>query len=182
MSEEELNQHEPDPGADVITEEPAPPPVSAAKKWQMPEPVFRKTSGFLPQGFEKRYGPVKRSEEPPVDQPADVDFGAITMVGGSMPKMPVEPQSAIQPAVSTSSAAPPATATEIEPQPDITEALNLEDPEQASAEVPSPKGNGAFRVVMFVMGLLAVFAFLAIFIAVIYFLFFASWGGSGNFN
>lgn len=33
----------------------SPAPASSAGKWQMPDPVFRKSSGYLPQGFEKRY-------------------------------------------------------------------------------------------------------------------------------
>lgn len=41
-----------------------PPPASAAG-WQMPEPVFRKTSGYLPQGYESKYsqGEVKPGVE-----------------------------------------------------------------------------------------------------------------------
>lgn len=42
---------------DLNTTAPNPP----HEEWQMPEPVFRKTSGKLPQGFEKEFG-NKRSD------------------------------------------------------------------------------------------------------------------------
>ncbi len=43
--------------------------------WQMPEPVFRQTSGRLPGGFEKNYGvAVEDSAEAlPVDDPTSTD-------------------------------------------------------------------------------------------------------------
>jgi hypothetical protein len=41
---------------DVNTTPPNPPAKDGnSGSWTMPEPVFRKTSGYLPQGFEKRY-------------------------------------------------------------------------------------------------------------------------------
>jgi len=41
---------------DVNTTPPNPPAKDGnSGGWSMPEPVFRKSSGYLPQGFEKRY-------------------------------------------------------------------------------------------------------------------------------
>ena len=42
--------------------------------WTMPEPVFRKTSGKLPQGFVKKFAPAvddEADETPPVDDPVE---------------------------------------------------------------------------------------------------------------
>lgn len=55
MSEELLNPPEPVPDEDVNTTPPNPPQSGGKGSWSMPEPVFRKTSGYLPQGFEKRF-------------------------------------------------------------------------------------------------------------------------------
>jgi len=50
--------------ADMNTTPPNPPAAPAAG-WKMPEPVFRKTSGYLPQGYENKFSQadVKRSVE-----------------------------------------------------------------------------------------------------------------------
>jgi hypothetical protein len=40
---------------DVNTTPPNPQMADGMGGWKMPEPVFRKTSGYLPQGFEKRF-------------------------------------------------------------------------------------------------------------------------------
>ena len=55
MSDELLNQPNQIPEDDVNTTPPNPGQNSAKSGWSMPEPVFRKTSGYLPQGFEKKF-------------------------------------------------------------------------------------------------------------------------------
>lgn len=54
MSEQAVPQPEPTE-EDVNTTPPNPQMADGKGGWKMPEPVFRKTSGYLPQGFEKRY-------------------------------------------------------------------------------------------------------------------------------
>lgn len=54
MSEKAVPQPEP-PEEDVNTTPPNPPQVNGKSGWTMPQPVFRKTSGYLPQGYEKRF-------------------------------------------------------------------------------------------------------------------------------
>ena len=54
MSEKAIPQTEPTQD-DVNTTPPNPPANDGKSGWSMPEPVFRKTSGYLPQGFEKRF-------------------------------------------------------------------------------------------------------------------------------
>jgi len=52
MNDEKPQQIQPSEPPENNTAPPVPPP-SASGQWQMPKPVFKKTSGYLPQGFEK---------------------------------------------------------------------------------------------------------------------------------
>ena len=61
MSEEESGNVTPGSGAQVTTQENAL-AENNAREWRMPEPVYRKTSGYLPQGFEKQF--PQNSHEP----------------------------------------------------------------------------------------------------------------------
>jgi hypothetical protein len=54
VSEKAIPQTEP-VSDDVNTTPPNPSTADGKSGWKMPEPVFRKTSGYLPQGFEKRF-------------------------------------------------------------------------------------------------------------------------------
>jgi hypothetical protein len=54
VSEKAIPQTEP-VSDDVNTTPPNPAMVDGKSGWKMPDPVFRKTSGYLPQGFEKRF-------------------------------------------------------------------------------------------------------------------------------
>ncbi|MFL6467019.1 MAG: hypothetical protein ACJ72Z_03585 [Pyrinomonadaceae bacterium] len=57
MSEEAIPQNAPSED-DVNTTPPNPVKNDGASGWTMPEPVFRKTSGYLPQGYENKFGEV----------------------------------------------------------------------------------------------------------------------------
>ena len=54
MSEEATPQAQPKED-DVNTTPPNPPAKDGKAGWSMPEPVFKKTSGYLPQGYEKMF-------------------------------------------------------------------------------------------------------------------------------
>lgn len=74
MNDEEYSKDQPIADEDLDTT--APNPASAAamapeKSWKMPEPVFRKTSGYLPQGFVKPIGQNDPTEEPVPSSSAD---------------------------------------------------------------------------------------------------------------
>lgn len=49
VEDDDLNTTAPNPDEDLNTTAPNPEPDA----WKMPEPVFRRTSGKLPQGYEK---------------------------------------------------------------------------------------------------------------------------------
>jgi len=55
MSDEQKTASSPDE-APPVTSENVEVPGAAAGQWVMPKPVFRKSSGYLPRGFEKLYG------------------------------------------------------------------------------------------------------------------------------
>lgn len=75
---------------------------------------------------------------------------------------------------------PPAPAVDVEPQPDLTEQL----PEEPVATAPTPaakvRSTGG-RIVMIVLGLLAMAAFIAVFLVVVYYLFLAPPNGGSTF-
>ena len=82
MSEEESGNVTPGSGVHVTTQENALAENSSGE-WRMPEPVYRQTSGYLPQGFEKQF-PQNSHEPDTVPMPP----------GGAAPDAPaaVEPQ------------------------------------------------------------------------------------------
>lgn len=133
-----------------------PEPVSGAvpspdQGWQMPEPKFQQSSGYLPQGYLEKLG-----------------FGA-------------PPQAAVSGAAAAPATEPPtAPAPDVEPQPDLSE--QLEAP--IASVVPKPavkeQSRGA-RIAMILFGLLAMVAFLAVFLGVVYYLFLAPQNGGSTF-
>ncbi len=81
MSDELENQ----PAADIEEEDVNTTPPNPSSGWKMPEPVFRKTSGYLPQGFEKKFP----QEQTGIDE-ADVPSTAPAELPDNA--VPVEPQ------------------------------------------------------------------------------------------
>ena len=137
MNEE--RQPEPQPEEPItlkVEEKEMVPPASAAgEKWTMPEPVFRQTSGYLPQGFEKRFPGTSTEEATPA---------------GDAPESQVP------------------EASDIRPQPDISEEFARPPIAADSVEVKRP----AVRVTFIVLAVIVMLAFAAIFLTAIYLLFF----------
>jgi hypothetical protein len=114
-------------------------------EWQMPDPVYRQTSGYLPQGFEKQFLQAQAAD--PATAPAAVQ--------------PVAPQ--------TSTAAAPAAA--VEPQPDLIEILAAEPP---IAPVIARPGRSRLAIVLIIIGLVVMAAVILGFLLVVYYLFLAA--------
>lgn len=153
----------PDPEADIPTAAPAKPPEAAAKEWKMPEPVFRRSSGYLPQGYVKRF-PVGTANGPQVSPPPPVDPFMQTFVG-----------TAGMSARDFASDPPAAAAAAIEPQPDVAEVAL---PEDEPAEPPPAKKERS-RTAKFVIAAFLIIAagvFIVVFLAVVYVLFLAPSG------
>ena len=152
MTEDERSNELPISEADTTPPNPANSAVPSPNQgWQMPEPKFQQSSGYLPQGYLEK---VAFEAPPPVD-------------------------------VSPNSAAPafvpePAAGPDVEPQPDLTE--QLADPPAPVVAKPVVKERSAgARIAMIVIGLIAMVAFIAVFLGVIYFLFLAPQNGGSTF-
>jgi len=117
---------------DVNTTPPNPPAKDTTTGWSMPEPVFRKTSGYLPQGYADKFD-----------------------------------QTPVPSGDSESTAEMPAPG--IGPQPDID---SSESPNLPTAAVrTAPTKSSTAKVVFMVVGVIFALALIAVFIAVVYFLF-----------
>lgn len=133
---EDLDTTPPNPAGTAI---PAPTTVPPQQgKWEMPKPVFRKSSGQLPQNFEKRY---------------------FQSDGSSASDDGVPPSS-------ENSSTPV-----VEEQPELAEIL-IPEPDEvpATASVPEAK-KGASSLLFPLFGFVVVLTFIAVFLALIYFLF-----------
>jgi hypothetical protein len=138
MSDEQMPTSSPD-DVPPVTSENVEVPAAAPGHWIMPKPVFRQSSGYLPQGFERQYG---RSDG--ATATATAAAAAVATEGPSVQEV------------------------EVLPQPDVTEVVTYATAEPA----PPPKTRSrAMRITLIVLGLLAMAAFITIFLAVIYFLF-----------
>lgn len=131
---------------------PAAPPDAGAK-WEMPKPVFQKTSGYLPQGY------VSDAQQEAARATPDNE--------NTTQEQPVlVPKPAPGPDLSAVNLSPA-----VEPQPDLSEQL-IPDESALGAAPPPPKKSGGIGTSMIVLGLIAIMVFVAVFLGVVYFLFF----------
>ncbi len=140
---QEIQSSEPN---EKIEAPPAPPPPG---KWQMPKPVFKKTSGYLPQGFEKSAG-----------------FGQSSTNAGSAQA----PAPAAAPAADGIADVPPASVP-VGEQPDFLDEFDLDDEMISVAPEPAKRSSSAFRIFLAVAIFFLVSAFIAGFLYLIYVLF-----------
>lgn len=152
MNEDERGNELPISEADTTPPNPANSAVPSPNQgWQMPEPTFQQSSGYLPQGYLDK---VVFEAPPPTD---------------------------VSPAAAGPAAAPAvAPGPEIEPQPDLTEQL-AEPPAPVVANPAVKQRSAGARIAMILLGLLAMVAFIAVFLGVIYYLFLAPQGGETTF-
>lgn len=163
-SAHELDTTPPNPNPEAIPPPTAPDPGAGA--WEMPKPVFRKSSGKLPRDFEKRYSVVGTQEI------AETNTG----------ERPTATEG-----ISAATAAKPALeefqgdlTEHVEPQPDLAEVIEAEPPGPVSNEKQNESGGSSSTLFMLI-ALVVFAAFAAIFLAVVYFLFVRNDGSSGVF-
>lgn len=152
MNDDERGNELPASEADTTPPNPANSTVPSPNQgWQMPEPKFQQSSGYLPQGYLEKVG-----------------FEAA-------------PQGEISGAAAAPAMAPATVAApDVEPQPDLSEQLS--EPQVATApKPPVPKRSASSRILMIVLGLLAMAVFIAAFLAVVYYLFLAPQAGGTTF-
>lgn len=149
--------YQPNEEPDTVPQNPG--AAKAPGQWVMPEPVFRKTSGVLPQGFAERYAHL-------------VALDAPTEVPAASDNAPAETSTPPPVSASATASAPAPAPVEVEAQPDISELVADESAQQVAA-APEKKKNTAFRLVFSLLGLAVAVLFIAVFLAVVYFLFLA---------
>jgi hypothetical protein len=131
---------EPDPDIDKTPTQADPPKPSGG--WAMPEPVFKKTSGYLPQGFNKPFSLTPQgNEDTTAEQP--------------------------KPEISRPQAAP---IPDVEPQPDVIEDGSLEPAIAVPPANPQKKGIVG-RILMILLALIIVVLTAAVLLGVISFVF-----------
>ena len=158
MSDEPLNQSPTLPEEDVNTTPPNPAQGSERAGWSMPDPVFRKTSGYLPQGYEKNFTQGEAMNEAAADDAATSEPSTIATIAEAdvaATPIPVAP-SGIETA-------------DVEPQPDISDTHDVEV--KIERDLETPKNGGVMKVVFSLFGILVALGLVLIFIAVIYYLF-----------
>ena len=137
MSEKAVPQPEPTQD-DVNTTPPHPQMADGKSGWTMPTPVFRKTSGYLPQGFEKRFSQDELKAQDDNDSTAEMPAPELS---GD-----IEPQ------------------PEVVEGPD--QAYMAEQSYAGVAAAPAKRS--AAKIVLIVLGLLVAAALLVVLIAVVY--------------
>lgn len=137
------------------------PAANAKGGWQMPEPVFRKTSGYLPQGFEKQFGTAAQAspEAESEDEPNEV-----AAQEAETAEVPVQ-ESAKAPAADV----PASPVIDVEPQPDLLE-IFVEEEEDPDPAPPVKKNGVVGRVLVILLTLIIFFTLAAIFVAVVWYL------------
>ncbi len=119
--------------------------AAAGGAWSMPKPVFKKTSGYLPQGFEKQFTPAPQGNEDVTAEQTKPEFA--------------------QP----SAAAPePAELAAVEPQPDVIEDGSLESAIVAPPSAPQKKGVVG-RILMILLALIIIGLMAAVLVAAVWF-------------
>jgi hypothetical protein len=161
MDDEKEPVNEPAHAAPNTSENIEVPKEKGSGGWQMPDPVFRQTSGYLPQGFEKRF-PMDPQADISTDEPV-ADIPAAAPEHGQF--------SGAAPAAAP---APPIEISEspdVRPQPELTEEFSLAD-EQVAPAVAVKKRSPAVSIALTLLGILAMIAFAIGFLVTIWYLFF----------
>ena len=164
------------------TTPPMPAAPAAPAQWSMPEPVFQKTSGYLPQGYLKQI--QDSGGAAPNDDVLDIPYIAsntpIAPLGqpAADPILEMDDAPAAAPVQAISDEALP-VAARIEPQPDLSEQI-IEDVPAAPPVVPPRKSSG-LRTVLIALALLGMLGLLVVFLAFIYLYFIAGTWNSTTF-
>lgn len=119
--------------------------------WQMPQPKFRQTSGYLPQGYIDKAGMSG------------------TAAGSAAAPAP------------TAEAPPQAAELDVVPQPDLSEQIETPPVSTVVPGKAAPARSTGARVAMLLLGLLGMVIFIVIFLGVIWYLFLRPADGGSPF-
>lgn len=158
MNDEKEPGNEPANGAPNTSETLEVPTEKPPGVWEMPQPVFRQSSGYLPQGFEKRF-PLP---DPQADVPTEEPVADVSVAGAPAQAAAASPATAHALEISEN--------PDIQPQPDVSEEFTLDEALGATVQ-EKKKRSPAVRIALTLLGILAMIAFAIVFLAVIYYLF-----------
>lgn len=158
-------------------------------KWELPEPVFRRSTGELVKPSENiEFDPEPDTLEPGFADRLYVDPEADTLVPDAseeysdasaddpLANLYAPPEDVLEPTVPSP---PAATAVEIEPQPMISEQFTAEHLDVEPTE-PKKRSGGVLRTVLFTIIFLLLLGVVGIAVALTYF-YFAARQSSGGF-
>jgi|GEM_PF-4667240 len=132
--------------------------------WKMPEPIFQRTSGSLPEDFAARISaPAKPKPVAAVPDAGDDMLSTLYAPPGEIVEQPT--------AHAPQLAAPGLAAPAIETQPAISEQFSVAEIDTSARVAPVKKGKGS-RAILISIGLFVLLAVATGFVALIYFLFF----------
>ena len=128
--------------------------------WKMPEPVFQRTSGSLPEDFAARAADT-----------LDPTTAAATPNAGDdiLSTLYAPPDKSVE-AIVASPPQPVIQMAAIEPQPSISEQFSVAEIDTITPVVAAKKKGGA-RSIIFAVGIFVLLAVAAGFVALVYFLF-----------
>lgn len=129
--------------------------------WELPKPVFRSSSGSLPQDFVERIAGSQTGQ--PVPAAPDADDNKLSSL--------YAPPDELSETIPDHQEPIPSSIDSIEPQPLISEQFNTDEIDTLAPNKPEPKKGGSGST-FFVMGTVVFFAFIAAILALVYFFFF----------
>lgn len=124
---------------------------SSAARWEMPPPVFKRTSGRLPSSFEKTL--LQGGNIPPAAS------------DGTMPATPEVPTAQPGKGISTET-----SSIIVEPQPELADVI-IPDEMEPSEAPGQAKRSGSMGLILTLLGLAAVLGILALILALLYIIF-----------
>lgn len=186
---------------------PSPETAKKSSGWQMPEPKFQQTSGYLPQGYINEIneaggfspapgvtsvGPETGNAQPPEqlpdnfdDVPVPADVPAAEEAGLSDLTMfnvavPVNSAEIAEPEMPEPPTVEPVA--DVEPQPDLADVIEAADDKGPAIASPvPPKGGGALKAFLFILFFLGLGVLALVIVALAYYLFLAENGAGRNF-
>lgn len=157
MNDEKEPTNEPAIAAPNTSENIAVPREKPLGTWEMPKPVFQQSTGYLPQGFQDSFPAEDPQKDIPTEEPV-ADAPAANTTAQAAAIAPV-------PALEISES------PDVQPQPDLTQEFVIDETALPAAPV-NKKRSPVVRVILILLGIVAMFAFIVVFLAVIYYLFF----------
>ncbi|MBA2379176.1 MAG: hypothetical protein H0V76_06350 [Blastocatellia bacterium] len=158
--------------------------------WQMPDPVFQQSSGYLPQGYLEQIAKFQAAEEAVTDSPDASDTPDVPNTSASVNQDTLDDSDIPAPPPGDDSVDEITEPVEImsadadwagfEPQPQVPEELSFDDI-AATPVALQPQRTGAARIIAFLLVALVFLVIALSIVGVAYYLFLAESPANSNF-